>query len=89
MDRFTTLLTGIGIGAGVGLLFAPRSGVRTRVLLAKKARRQTEALKDQATELRDRAVSLIERGEREATRQKEGVRRAVETVARAYREALG
>lgn len=84
----TSLLAGIGIGAGIGILFAPRSGTRTRVLLARRTREQAEQLKNQAAGLRDRAASLIERGEQEVLLRKEGLSRAIETGTRAYRQAL-
>lgn len=83
------LLTGIGIGAGFGLLFAPRSGRRTRVLIARKTRESAESLKEQAGGLCDRAFSLAERGQQEVLRHKQGLTRAIETGTRAYRQAMG
>ena len=82
-------MTGMGIGAGLGLLFAPRSGLRTRVLIARKTREGAESLKQQAGGLRDRAIALAERGEQEVLRRKEGLARAIETGTRAYRQAVG
>jgi hypothetical protein len=41
--RTTSLLAGVGIGLGVGLLFAPTSGKETR-----------EAIRDRAVDLKDR-----------------------------------
>lgn len=94
-DTVVAMLTGFGIGAGIGLLFAPRSGVRTRVLLARKTRQQAAQLKSQASQLknqanalRDSAADLIDRGQQEAMRQKEGLMRAVETGKRVYRQAV-
>lgn len=83
------LLTGIGIGAGFGLLFAPRSGRRTRVIIARETRKRAESLKQQAGGLRDRAFSLAERGQNEVLRHKQGFARAIETGTRAYRQAMG
>jgi len=82
-------MAGAGIGAGLALLFAPRSGVRTRVLLARKTRKGTEYVKQQADAVLGSASELIEKGEKELATRKEGLRRAIEFGKRAYREAAG
>jgi gas vesicle protein len=73
----------------MGLLFAPRSGTRTRVLLARRTKQKTEYIKNQATALRDSAAEMVERGQRQAMRHKENLARAVENGRRAYRQAMG
>jgi gas vesicle protein len=78
-------MAGLGFGAGMALLFAPRSGVRTRVLLARTTRKGTNYLKQQATTLQDTATDIIEKGHRQA----EGIKRAVETGKKAYLQSVG
>src|SRR5258707_13486477 len=58
-------LAGLGVGATVALLYAPRTGKETRKMISKAAERgrdfvedQAEAVRDRATAVRDRAVDL-------------------------------
>ncbi len=78
------LMIGFGLGMGIAVLFAPKSGDKTRSLIARRTRKGTEYLKRQATVLRDSATDLIDKGQEEVTRHAEGLRRAVETGRRAY-----
>jgi gas vesicle protein len=89
MSKHTAFMTGLGIGAGIALIFAPRSGVRTRVLLARKTRRGTAYLKQQATTMWDSAAELFEKGQKEAVNHKEGLKRAVEMGKREYLRSVG
>jgi YtxH-like protein len=52
---FTFLFIGLGIGAVVGLLFAPKTGRQMRHTIARKSRRAVDGFTDQAG-------ALIERG---------------------------
>src|SRR5262249_25567833 len=65
------LIAGAGVGAGIALLLAPRSGEELRHAIgrsyhqtAKRLGRQTEDLRDRAEELLARAHDLRERGVR-------------------------
>ena len=91
MNKDCTLgfMIGLGFGVGIALLFAPKSGDDTRALIANKTRKGTDYLKQQATELSDSAADFIEKSREEATRQKEGLKRAVETGKQAYQESAG
>lgn len=60
-------LAGLGIGAGVSLLWAPRSGMDTRATLREKASDGQDFVKRQASDMRDAAANAYERG-REAIR---------------------
>jgi gas vesicle protein len=72
------VMIGFGLGVGVAVLFAPKSGDKTRLLIARRA-----------TELRDSATDLIDRGQEEVTRHAQGLRRAVEIGKRAYVRSVG
>ncbi len=84
-SKVTYFLVGLGVGALVGILFAPKSGEETREFLAKKADEGKDYAQRKARELRERADELIERGKDVATRQKESISAAVEGAREAYR----
>jgi gas vesicle protein len=75
---------GLGIGAAVGILFAPKSGEDTREYLADKAEEGREYAQRKARELRDRAEDLVERGKSVARNQKESITAAVEAGRDAF-----
>jgi gas vesicle protein len=82
-------MTGLGFGAGLALLFAPRSGVRTRVLLARKTRKGTDLIKRRTTSAWNSASNLFAKGQKEAAQHKEGLKRAIEIGKRTYRQSVG
>ena len=83
-SKVTYFLVGLGIGALVGVLFAPKSGEETRELLSKKADEGKEFAQRKARELRERADELIERGKDVAGRKKDSISAAVEAGREAY-----
>ncbi len=84
-SKVSYFLVGLGIGALVGVLFAPKSGEETRQFLADKADEGKEFAQRKARELRERADDLIERGKETASRHKETISAAVEGARDAYR----
>lgn len=83
-SKVTYFLVGMGIGALVGVLFAPKSGDETRDFLSKKADEGKDFAQKKARELRERAEDLIERGKEIASRQKDSISAAVEAGREAY-----
>ena len=63
----------LGVGALVGVLFAPKSGEDTRRFLSDKADEGKDYAQKKARELRERADDLIERGKDVASRHKETI----------------
>jgi len=78
-------MVGLGVGALVGVLFAPKSGEETRKFLADKADEGRDFAQKKARELRERADDLIERGKEAASRHRETISAAVDGARDAYR----
>jgi gas vesicle protein len=83
-SKASFFLVGLGIGALVGILFAPKSGEETREYLSQKADEGREYAQRKARELRERAEDLVERSKQAATRQKETLTAAVDAGRDAY-----
>jgi gas vesicle protein len=83
-SKISFFLVGLGIGALVGILFAPKSGEETREFLAKKADEGRDYAQRKAQELRERAEDLVERSKSAASRQKETISAAVDAGREAY-----
>jgi gas vesicle protein len=77
-------LVGLGVGALVGVLFAPKTGEETRELLSKKADEGRDYAQRKARELRERADEIIEKGKDVAGRKKDSIAAAVEAGREAY-----
>jgi len=83
-SKVTFFLVGLGVGALVGIFFAPKSGEETREYLAKKAEEGRDYAQRKARELRERAEDLVERGKEVAGKQKDSIAAAVEAGREAY-----
>jgi gas vesicle protein len=83
-SKVSYFLVGLGIGALIGILFAPKSGEETREFLAQKAEEGKEYAQRKARELRERAEDLVDRGKTVAARQKESLSAAVDAGREAY-----
>ncbi len=90
------LLLGLAAGAAVGLLCAPRSGAKSRALLAKKSREgaknarrfvdeSAESLQQQSEQLKKNAADTIDRVK---TATKEQIENALDAGKQAYRDAV-
>jgi gas vesicle protein len=83
-SKVSYFLVGLGIGALIGVLFAPKSGEDTREYLTQKADEGKEYAQKKARELRERAEDLVDRGKQVAARQKESLSAAVDAGREAY-----
>jgi gas vesicle protein len=79
-------LAGIGIGAVVGVLYAPRPGSETREALRVKAEEGRDYMRTRAKEAREQAEEWMDRGREVMTQQKEQFRSAYEAGRQAYQE---
>lgn len=78
-QAFGWFLAGLGIGALVGVLYAPKSGRETREDIVATAKDGTEYVRVRAREVADQANVLVERGKGHAV---EYVQRGKEVVER-------
>jgi gas vesicle protein len=77
----SALCIGVGVGAVLGILFAPKSGKETREDIA-------GAVNDGIEGVRTRAAKATRTAQRVATRVRERVEDAVEAGTKAYRNSL-
>jgi gas vesicle protein len=77
-------LAGLGIGSAVGILFAPKSGEKTRQYLAKKASEGNELARKKSRELRDRAEEAVEHGKEMIAQTKGQIATAIEAGLETY-----
>ena len=84
-SKVSFFIVGLGVGALIGILFAPKSGKETREYLSNKAEEGKEYAQRKARELRERAEDLIERSNEIMSRQKDAVSSAVEAGKETYR----
>jgi gas vesicle protein len=85
-NSFLWFLAGVGIGAAVGVLYAPRSGSETREALRSKAEEGRDYLRDRTRQTREQASEWVDRGRDVLNQQKEQFRAAYEAGRQAYQE---
>jgi gas vesicle protein len=83
---FLWFLAGLGVGAVVGVLYAPQSGDETREVLRSKAQAGSEKAKEQARRVKEQAGEWADRGREVLNNQKEQFRSAYEAGRQAYNE---
>jgi gas vesicle protein len=84
-SKVSFFLVGLGIGALVGILFAPKSGDETREYLTGKADEGRDYAQKKARELRERAEDLIERSKEIMAKQKDAITSAVDAGKDTYK----
>lgn len=85
-NSFLWFLAGLGVGAVVGVLYAPRSGDETREALRAKAQEGSERVRQQARRAREQANDWMDRGRDVLNQQKDQFRSAYEAGRQAYHE---
>jgi gas vesicle protein len=82
-------LAGLGFGALLGVLYAPRSGRETREAIKNSAQEGSEYLKTRGREARDTMNQWVDRGKDVVGQQKDKISAAIDASRQAYREAAG
>jgi gas vesicle protein len=80
-------LAGLGVGAAVGILYAPRPGSETREVLRARAEEGRDYVRSRAREARGQASEWVDRGREVVNQQKDQFRAAYEAGRQAYQEA--
>ncbi len=86
-SSFLWFLAGLGVGAVVGVLYAPRSGDETRDVIRAKAQEGSARAREQVRRAREQAGDWVDRGRDVLSQQKEQLRNAYEAGKQAYKES--
>jgi gas vesicle protein len=86
-NSFLWFLAGLGIGAVVGVLYAPKSGAELRSDICNKFDDTRELINEKAAQAREQAGTWVDRGRDVLNSQKEQFRSAYEAGKQAYHEA--
>jgi gas vesicle protein len=86
-NNFMWFLAGLGFGALLGVLYAPRSGRETREAIMNSAQEGKEYLRTRGREARESVSEWVDRGKDVVNRQKDQFSQAIEAGRQAYREA--
>lgn len=86
-NNFMWFLAGLGFGALLGVLYAPRSGRETRDAILNSAQEGREYIKTRGRDARETMNDWVDRGKDVMNRQKDQFTSAIEAGRQAYREA--
>lgn len=86
-NSFIWFLAGLGVGALVGVLYAPRSGNEMREAIRARAEEGREYVRNRARDVREQASQWVDRSKDAVSQQKEQFRAAYEAGRQAYQEA--
>jgi gas vesicle protein len=86
-NSFLWFLAGLGFGALMGVLYAPRSGRETRDAIKNTAQEGGEYLKTRGREAKDTVGQWVDRGKDVVSQKKEQFSSAIDATRQAYREA--
>ena len=80
-------LAGLGLGAVVGILYAPKPGHETRETLLSSADDGREFVTQRGREAREQVSQWVDRGKETVGKQREQINSAIEAGRQAYKEA--
>jgi gas vesicle protein len=80
-------LAGLGAGALLGVLYAPRSGRETRQALREKAEEGRDFVVTRGRQAKEQAQQWAEKGRETLGKHKESLSTAIDAGVQAYREA--
>jgi gas vesicle protein len=83
---FLWFLAGLGVGAVVGVLYAPRTGDEMRDVIRSKAQEGAERARHHARRAKEQASEWADRGSDVLNQQKDRFRTAYEAGRQAYNE---
>ena len=80
-------LAGLGFGAAVGVLYAPKAGRETRESILNAAEEGRDLMQERARKYKEQAQQWADRGKDVIAQQKDNIRSAFEAGRQAYRDA--
>jgi gas vesicle protein len=86
-NNFMWFLAGLGFGALMGVLYAPRSGKETREAIANSALEGRDYIKNRGREARETVNQWVDRGKEAVAQKKDAISSAIDEGRRVYREA--
>ena len=86
-NGFGWFLAGLGVGAAIGMLYAPKAGRETREDLRRRAEEGRDYVVNRAKEAREQANQWVDRGKEVIDQQKDQFRSAYEAGRQAYKDA--
>jgi len=87
-SRFSFFFFGVGVGAALGFLFAPKSGDDLRRDLGSRATESRDYIRRRREDLRNQADDVVRRSRGIVQTQRERLIAALEAGRRAYREEM-
>lgn len=81
-------LAGLGIGALVGVLYAPKSGKETRDTILQSANEGRDYITNRGQEIKGQVDQWVQKGKQTIGRSKDQITSAVEAGRQAYRDAV-
>jgi gas vesicle protein len=80
-------LAGLGIGAALGILYAPKTGEETRQQILDAAEQGREVVKQRTRQAKEQAGTWADKGRDYLNNQKDQIRSAYDAGRQAYRDA--
>ncbi|MFZ1137136.1 MAG: YtxH domain-containing protein [Candidatus Korobacteraceae bacterium] len=80
-------MAGLGIGAALGILYAPKTGEETRQQILDAAGQGKDAVKERARQAREQAGTWADKGRDYLNNQKDQIRTAYEAGRQAYHDS--
>jgi len=84
---FLWFLAGLGVGAVVGVLYAPKAGAEIRQAIRERAEEGRDFMRDRAREAQAQASDWVDRGRDYLNQQRDQFRSAYQAGRQAYEES--
>lgn len=85
-NSFLWFLAGLGLGAVVGVLYAPKAGAEIRQAIREKAEEGRDFVRDRSREAREQASDWVDRGRDYLNQQRDQFKSAYEAGRQAYQD---